>query len=131
MTLQSHGGVEATQTRTPLYNGDMLLLSTQSIPQYLSPVENLDAPYSHTPFSLKEASDAVRLVSECNLPRDILTAAKYKLFGVYQDLVHQNPVTHLDGGIEEDDKWQKRQKKYFFNPPNTMRYHLAGPGIGF
>ena len=26
---------------------------------------------------------------------------------VYQDWVHQNPGTHLDGGIEEDGKWQK------------------------
>ena len=38
-------------------------------------------------------------------------AADDKLFSVYQDWVHQNPGTHMDSGIEEDDKWQQRWKK--------------------
>ena len=35
-----------------------------------------------------------------NLPRDIHMESNNMLSRVYQDWVHQNPDTHLDGGIE-------------------------------
>ena len=61
-----------------------------------------------------------------DLPGEILTAADDKIFGVYQDWVHKNPRTHLDGGIEEDGKWQDRWKQLVLCPPNAMMYHLDG-----
>ena len=33
------------------------------------------------------------------------------LFNINQGWVHQNPGTHLDGGIEEDGKWEKDTEK--------------------
>ena len=44
------------------------------------------------------------------------------LFGVFQDWVHQNPGTHLYGGIYEDGKWQVIWKKPVCFP--TQQYHL-------
>ena len=51
------------------------------------------------PRPYEDASDTARLVSESNLPGYCLTATDDMLFGVYQDWVHQNPSTHLNGGI--------------------------------
>ena len=45
------------------------------------------------------------------------------LFGVYQDWVHQNPGTHLYGGIREDGKWQAIWKKLVCLP--TQRYNVT------
>ena len=42
------------------------------------------------------------------------------LYGVYQDLVHQNSGDHLDGVIAEDSKWQDRWKKLVCMP--TQQY---------
>ena len=50
--------------------------------------------------------DAARLAIKSELPGDRLMAANDTIFGVYHDWVHQNPGTHLDGGIEENGKWQ-------------------------
>ena len=56
-------------------------------------------------------SDAACLVSVGDLPGKSLTDADDNILGVYQDWVHQNPGTHLDGKIEEDSKWQELWKK--------------------
>ena len=64
----------------------------------------------------KDTSDAAHLVSEGGLPGDILTAADDKFFGIYQDLVHQNPGTHMYGGIEKNGKNQQIWKKPIFLP---------------
>ena len=45
-----------------------------------------------------------------------------KLFCFYQDWVHQNNRTHLDFGIEEDDKWQQIWKKIIRFP--AQRYDV-------
>ena len=34
------------------------------------------------------------------------TPEDLRLWEVYGDWVHQNPGTHLDGGISEDGRWQ-------------------------
>ena len=36
-----------------------------------------------------------------DLPREITTAADDKIFSIYQDWVHQNIETHLDGGMKK------------------------------
>ena len=53
-------------------------------------------------------SDAACLENVGDLPYESLMDANDKLLGVYQDWVHQNPGAHMDGGIEEDSKWQER-----------------------
>ena len=50
------------------------------------------------------ASDRLAIKSDLN--EACLTADDDVLFGIYQDWVHQNPGTHLDGGLEDNVKWQ-------------------------
>ena len=50
------------------------------------------------------------------------------LYGVYQDLVHQNPGDHLDGGIDKDSKWQVRWGKLVCIP--TQRYDAPSGKVG-
>ena len=45
-----------------------------------------------------------------DLPGERLAAATDNLFGVYQDWLHQNPGTHMDGGIEEGGNFQRYGK---------------------
>ena len=56
----------------------------------------------------EDASDANRLSSVGYLPGECLTDANDKTFGIYHDWVHKNTGTHLDGGVEEDEKLQER-----------------------
>ena len=102
-------GGEATQTKTLLDNGEMSPLLTQPPSQSPLPAYSLDAPLSPLPRSRKHASNTTRLARDRNLPSYCLAAANYILFGVCQDWVKQNPGKHLDGGIEEYGKWQKRR----------------------
>ena len=57
---------------------------------------------------------------EGDLPDVRLLGADYILYGVYQDWVNQNPEYHLDVGIEEDSKWQARQKKNCLHADPTL-----------
>ena len=59
-------------------------------------------------------SDASRQASVGNPPVGNLMDTDDNILGVYQDLVHQNPGTHLDGGIEEDRKWQEIWKTGYY-----------------
>ena len=63
-----------------------------------------------------------------NLTRERLKSDNDKLFGFYQDWVHQNPGTHLDGGIEQDSKWKKRQNKLIY--VLTQRYGAPYGRVG-
>ena len=90
---------------------------------FLDTLETLDSP---PPCLHDETSSTTCLVSEGNIPRDLLAAANYKLFGDYQDYVHQNPGTHMYGSIEENGKWQERCKRLSFCPPNDMVYFRPG-----
>ena len=65
-----------------------------------------------------DASDTYCLASKGELPGVCLMAADNALFGIYQDWVHQNTDIHLDGGIDEDGKWQARLKPCLFSHPN-------------
>ena len=63
-----------------------------------------------------------RLESESDLEVFRLMAADDAIFGIYQYWLHQNPGTHLDGGIHEYGKWQSTWKNllFFF----TQRYDI-------
>ena len=61
------------------------------------------------------------LSSTEDLPGVRLRAAKVTLFGVYQDWVHKNPSINQDGWINEDDKWQTRQKNFPISKPTLQR----------
>ena len=65
---------------------------------------------------------AAHLASKGNLPGDRLTAADDKIFGVYQDWVYQNPVTHLDGRIENYGRWKQICEKLICLP--TQQYNV-------
>ena len=98
------GGGGATPAKTLLDDGETLTLHTQlasqSLPSVYAP-DALDSP----PLPLrKDSNDDARIAKEENLPGDRLTAANDKLFGIYQDWVHQNIGTHLDGGIEDSER---------------------------
>ena len=62
-------------------------------------------------------SDAALLESVVDLPYESLMDANEKILGVYQDWVHQNPGSHMDGGTEEDSKWQERWKNVYYDHP--------------
>ena len=49
-------------------------------------------------------------VIEPDLLLQNLTAADKKLLAVFGDTIHHNNGKHLDGGIADDAKWQKRWK---------------------
>ena len=63
-----------------------------------------------------------------NLLGESLMSAYDKIFGVYQDWVHHNPGTHVDGGIEEDGKWQEMWNKLVFMP--IQHYDVSSSRIG-
>ena len=77
----------------------MLPLLTHIPPPKSPPV---DAPYPSPPRTREDTSAAALLARKGNLKRIFLTATAAALFGVYQDLVQQNPGVHLDGGFDED-----------------------------
>ena len=102
---------EATPTRNLPDDGKTPSLFTQTPSQYLRPVDALDAPDS-LPLRIREDSiTSAGLESKGDLPRYQLMAADDNIFGVYQDLVHQNPGIHVDGGIEYDGKWKQIRNK--------------------
>ena len=42
------------------------------------------------------------------------------IYGIYQDLVHQNPGEHSDGVIAEYSKWHARRKKLVCMPTHCL-----------
>ena len=61
-----------------------------------------------------------------DLSGEILTATDGNIYGFYQDWVHKNPRTYLDGRIEEDGKRQDMWKELVCMP--TQRYDVSsGP----
>ena len=86
-------------------------LPMQPLSQSLPPVDALDSLDSPSPGAQEDVSDAACLASMNDLPRENLKAANDKFFGVYQDWVYQNPGTHLDGWVDGDVRWQKKQEK--------------------
>ena len=97
-TLRSSRGEKKPQPK-PLWN----MVSRRSTPNFPLNIHP-DLPLLRL---CKDSRNATRLASERNLPGDSLTSADEHNFRVYNDWVHQNPVTHLDGRIEEDDKWKQ------------------------
>ena len=77
-------------------------LLAHSPDQDTSSVQALPPTRAHT----NEGTAALQ-VDEGDLQEFCLSAPHVTLFGVYHVWVHQNPGTHLDGGIKEDIKWQK------------------------
>ena len=78
-------------------------------PVKLTPSRRPSLPNLHSstyPCGRVDVNAVARLMSEIDLPGVRLTAADDVLFQIYKYWVHQNPGTHLDGGIDEDGKWQ-------------------------
>ena len=127
-TPRSSRGGEATRTKTCLDDSKTQPLLTQPTSKYPPLVDAPDAPDSPPTLTREYASNITHLASKSNLPGDRLTAADDILFEIYQDWVHQNPGTYLDGGIEEDGEWKKRWEKILFLP--TQRYDVQYGWIG-
>ena len=119
-------GTENTPTETPQDNGvTSPILTHLSLPN--SPtVDTPEVPASPPPCTCADASAASCLLSKDKLPGVFLTSVDNALFSVYQNWVHQNPDTQLDGGINKDGKCQVIWKTFFVCPPNAMVYHLGG-----
>ena len=56
------------------------------------------------------------------------TPEDLRLWEVYGDWVHQNPGTHLDGGISEDGRWQGWWRDLAVMPPR--RYDASSGKVG-
>ena len=63
-----------------------------------------------------------------DLPGYDITAVDRKLMEVYGDYVHQNDGAHLDGGVMDDDVWQKRWKSLASLP--RIHYHIPSGKVG-
>ena len=63
-----------------------------------------------------------------DLPDAILSEADRMIDKVFGDHVHQNPGTHLDGGIADDADWQERFHLLF--PFSQDNYDLPSGAIG-
>ena len=72
---------ESTHIETPPDNGETTSLLTKSPSQYTDPVDAPDDPDSPPPGPQVDASGSTCVAG--NLPRERLTAANDKLFGVY------------------------------------------------
>ena len=105
------------------YGATPPVITQPSPPQ--SPLEDASvAPAAPLPHPRVEAVNATLQAQEGDLPDVGLLGAKYMLYCVYQDWMHQNPGDHLDGGIAEDSKWKSRLKKLVCMP--TQRYDILG-----
>ena len=54
-----------------------------------------------------------------DLPGASISAADQLLDAVYGDHVHQNPGTHLDGGIADDKTWQNYYRRLIIFPSSN------------
>ena len=97
-------GGESTLTITLMEDSEALPLRNQMTFQFLPTVDALDSLDLHPQRLYKDTSNAYRLASKSNLHGDRLTAADVQLFEIFQDWVHPNTDTHLNGVIEYDGK---------------------------
>jgi hypothetical protein len=63
-----------------------------------------------------------------DLPGAIISEADRMLDKVYGDHVHQNPGTHLNGGIEDDAMWQGYHRRLIVYP--LQRYDAPNGPVG-
>ena len=63
-----------------------------------------------------------------DLPGYRITEADCRLDGIYGDHVHANDGTHLDGGIQDDETWQRRWKRVV--QTNPKHYSLPKGKVG-
>ena len=91
-------------------NGSIMPHGTQPSLSH-SPLTDYSVPLE-PPSLLHRVNDttAACLSSMANHPEVHLKAAENTIFSVYQDWVHQNPGTQLDGGINKYGKWKDRWK---------------------
>jgi hypothetical protein len=63
-----------------------------------------------------------------DLPGATIHDADRNLLGVYDDYIHQDDRTHLDGGIKDDAVWQERWRTVVTLP--GQRYNAPGGAVG-
>jgi len=63
-----------------------------------------------------------------DLPGAVISEVDRKMDEVYGDHVHQNPGTHLDGGISDDKKWQEYWSHLVVYP--TQTYDSPSGSVG-
>ena len=103
-------------------NGVMPKFLTQSYPPNSPLVDAPEVISSPLPCTRMGTSVAVRLTIKSDLEDVHFIASKNSLYDVYQDWVHQNPSTHLDGGILRIVSSKRYEKNLFVLPPNAMTY---------
>ena len=74
------------------------------------------------------AAAAACLERTHNLPGVHIMSSNDTLSSVYQDFFYQNPSNHLDGGINEDGKWQDRWEKDVYFP--NQCYEVPSGWVG-
>jgi hypothetical protein len=67
-------------------------------------------------------------VEVLNFPDAIISDADRMMDKVYGDHVHQNPGTHLDGGIADDTMWQDYHRRLIVYP--SQRYDAPSGSVG-
>lgn len=105
--------------RTPvnLPDGDQPMASTEE--------RQAEPP---TPLPETPADQANHPPDNSDLPGYIITEMDRKLDEIYGDHIHQNPGTHLDGGVADDAIWQSYWQQLVEYPPSF--YDTPNGSIG-
>ena len=118
---------ETVPSEKYLEDDDTSLLDIQPSSLY-SPLTDASVASESPPLQPHvHVSSATCLASTANLPGVRLMDSDGGMFSVYQDWVHQNTGTHLDGGINKYGKWQARRKKLCLP---TQHYDLPSGRVG-
>jgi hypothetical protein len=75
-----------------------------------------------------EGEDKPHEQEDGDVPGSSLSGADQKMDTVYGDHVHQNPGTHLLGGIADDALWQERWLQLVFSPSHA--YDIPSGAVG-
>jgi hypothetical protein len=83
------------------------------------------------PAEPNEGVDKPHEREDGNVPGSSLSDADQKMDKVYGDHVHQNPGTHLSGGIANDAPWQERWLQLVSFPSHAYKVPSGAVGKRF
>jgi hypothetical protein len=90
--------------------------------------ESTDPPAQAGEDSVDGGLGEVEVLNPGNFPDAIISDADRMMDKVYGDHVHQNPGTHLDGGIADDTMWQDYHRRLIVYP--SQRYDAPSGSVG-
>jgi hypothetical protein len=93
----------------------------------MNEAESVDSREEPQEGGTVEENGETEIEQEGDLPGATLSDADRMLHAVYGDYVHQNPGQHLNGGIDDDQKWQDYWQWLIVYP--SLMYYDAPSGV--